>query len=132
MNDQDPNLWWTQDHDSSALLPGQLNMRYIEGAARLFADRLSEGGGAHVTLEPDDGTRYEFIATKRSRWPSGPPYMVASSFGPAFPWNGEPTIHPTYAAEKWVHDKNPWTAVVTALFLNLAAHNLLILKGNKQ
>jgi len=130
MNDQDPNLWWTQDHDSPALLPGELNMRYIESAARLFAYRLSEGGGAHVTLGPDDGTRYEFIATKRSGTaPDGPRYMVASSFGPAYPWSGTPTIHPDYAAEKWVHNKNPWTAVVTALFLNLAALNLLILEG---
>ena len=130
MNDPDPNLWWTQDHESPALQPGQLNMRCIESAAMLFADRLSEGGGAHVTLEPDDGTRYEFIATKRNPdvMEQGAPYMFASSFGPAYPWNGEPTIHPGYASDKWVANRNPWTAVVMALFLNLVALNLCDLR----
>ena len=99
---------------------------YINRAAVDIGDQLKAKGFAHFVLEPDDGTRYELMIVTRVRsdqWDS-PQFMFASSFGTAYPWNGNPTIHPDYAAEHYVANGNTWTAVVYSLLLNAVAEVL--------
>lgn len=108
-----------------ALAPGGVSQSIIDRVAAYFAVLLTAGGHAHVTLEPDDATRYEMIAVRRNRSQAGPPFIFASSFGAAYPWNGTPTVHPDYATEHYVANGNGWTGVVIALFLNAAAEQLV-------
>ena len=96
----------------------------IEASAATAALNLSENGYAHVVLEPDDGTRYEFMLVRRVG--PGAPYLFASSFGAAYPWTGNPTMPPDYATGHYVGNGATWTGVVIALFLNAVAENLSV------
>jgi len=94
----------------------ELDMKAIGAAAGFAAARLTDRNFTHLTLEPNDGTRYEFAIVLAPG--EGAPFRFASSMGRMYPWMGTDTIHPDYAREHYVADGNPWTATVIALFLN--------------
>lgn len=104
-----------------------VNIESIERSAVHAARELRERGYVLIELEPDDGTRYEIVIAARASRTSytGPRYVVANNFSPVHPWNGNPSVHPDYASEKWGGpNHNSWTGVVMALLLNATARNL--------
>ena len=101
-----------------------LDRASFERAAEQAQTQLMLNTSAVVALEPGDGTRYVIAIVRMPiGWP-GPPYSMSSSFGPLYPWNGEPSIHPRYAQEHYVGNDNGWTATVIARFLNTLAERI--------
>lgn len=99
----------------------QLDQVYFDLMCVPFSNHLSNHEYAHCVFEPDDGTRYEFVCAKRIGVLGGAPFVFATNYGPAYPWNGNPSIHPGYATEKWVANDNEWTGIVIARFMNTVA-----------
>jgi hypothetical protein len=103
----------------------EVKQHIIDKAAWHVAHQLADTGSAFTVLEPDDGTRYE-LAIISAPQPDALfidvdpeiTWRFASSMGPLYPWRGNPTIHPDYAAEHYVGNHSMWTATVYALFLN--------------
>lgn len=117
MNDR---IWGSPDECPAVR---EINRLTIERSASDAAALLTMHGFVHVTLEPDDGTRYEMVivaADPNDRWSSAP-YRFSSSMGTVYPWMGNPSIHPDYAQQHYVANGNRWTATVFALFLNTVA-----------
>ena len=105
----------------------ELDQFPFDRAADWAAMQLATNTSAIIEMEPDDGTRYIILVAKMPPGKpgyEGPPYSVGNSFGPLYPWNGEPSIHPRYAQEHYVHGNSGWTATVIARFLNTLAERL--------
>lgn len=100
----------------------ELDRPYLEHAAEQTALALLSHEYALALIEPGDATRYELAIVTGPQ--IGAPYRFASSFGPLYPWMGNPTIHPDYAEEHYVANRSRWTATVYALFLNEVSTNL--------
>ena len=102
-----------------------LDQSSFEWAAEQAEITLPDTGAAVVALEPGDGTRYIIAVIRTPPGLPGPPFQVANSFGPLYPWNGDPSIHPRYALEHYVSADNWHTATVIARFLNTLAVRLI-------
>lgn len=85
---------------------------------RSAAEAVCQGAAARVVFGPGDGTRYDIVITRTVHKPE--PYLVSiASFGTCYWWGGEhPSVHRSYAAEKWTRPRNEASGWVIAEFLN--------------
>lgn len=112
----------------AAAIAAQLDHDHIAEAAIHAGHALNSAGVAVLELTPGDSTRYDIVIARTPVWSHRgiePPrnYMFSTSFGPVYPWRGN-RMHFDYVLEKWVANKNLWTAVVLATFMTALAERL--------
>jgi len=89
----------------------------VNTAGLMAAHLVQDQGFAHVICEPGDATPYEFIVIDTTTSPDR--YLLASTFGPAYPIPAHYHVDPGYAQSKYLCERyrNDYTGHLYAQFI---------------